>query len=376
MNLDKKEITVLIPDGEHPLLYQVVKCLSVCKNIKVHVISSKRHIPMSYSRYVVGFKAVPKSSVKEWLKTIDNYVSEHNIDLILPIQEERIEKLILHKEGLQSRGKLVPFTSLKDYKTAINKAKLSEHLSKYKIAQPETCIYNPLSNQKRINLSSYPIIAKPVQNLDGQGIKLLNNDKELNQFVETLKSTYVFQEFLEGYDIDCSVLCKNGEVLCHIIQRGILYENRDFSPAIGIQFLNENEVLETVKQLMKSLNWTGVAHIDLRYDNKSKSIKVIEVNGRFWGSMDGALAAGYNFPYLYCLLAKGVSIKRIKYNLMNYYNLKGFVNMIKRNPLKIFDWSFLKKNTMVLYIMKDPLPIIVKYFQRTRIILKNRITQN
>jgi len=376
MNLNKEDITILIPDGENPLLYQVVYCLSFCKDIKVHVISSKRHIPMSYSKYVVGYKAFRKSSVKEWLQAIDNYVSKHSIDLILPIHENCIENLILHKAELKSKDKLVPTTSLKDYTTAINKAKLSEHLSKFKIAKPETQIYNPLSDQKSVNLLGYPIIAKPVQNLDGQGIKLLNSEKELNLFIETLKSTYVFQEYLEGYDIDCSVLCENGEVLCHIIQRGILYENRDFSPAIGIQFLNENEVLETVKQLMTSLNWTGIAHIDLRYDNDSKSFKVIEVNGRFWGSMDGALAAGYNFPYLYCLLAKGVSIKRIKYNLMNYYNLKGFVNIIKRKPLKIFDWSFLKKNTMVLYIIKDPLPTIVKYFQRTRIILKNRITKN
>ncbi|NRB84282.1 MAG: ATP-grasp domain-containing protein [Winogradskyella sp.] len=376
MSLNNEKIDILIPDGENPLLYQVVYCLSFCKDIKVHVISSKRHIPMSYSKYVFGYKAVPKLGVKEWLQAIDNYVSEHNIDLILPIHEKCVENLILHKAELKSKDKLVPMTSLKDYKTAINKAKLSEHLSKFKLAQPKTQIFNPLSDQKSINLSSYPIIAKPVQNLDGQGIKLLNSDKELNMFLETLKSTYVFQEYLEGYDIDCSVLCENGEVLCHIVQRGILYENREFSPAIGIQFLNNNEVLEVVKQLMGSLNWTGIAHIDLRYDNNSKSIKVIEVNGRFWGSMDGALAAGYNFPYLYCLLAKGVSIKRIKYHLMNYYNLKGFVNMIQRKPLKIFDWSFLTKNTMVLYIVKDPLPTIVKYFQRTRIILKNRINQN
>lgn len=69
-----------------------------------------------------------------------------------------------------------------------------------------------------------------------------------------------------------------------------------FSPQLGYEFIEESNILKTISELMKSLNWSGVACVDIRFDNKEQIFKVIEINTRYWRSLMGSLAAGVNFP--------------------------------------------------------------------------------
>ena len=50
--------------------------------------------------------------------------------------------------------------------------------------------------------------------------------------------------------------------------------------------------------LIQKCKYTGVGHIDLRVDTKDKKVKLIEINPRFWGSLDYSTAIGLNFAHL------------------------------------------------------------------------------
>ena len=49
--------------------------------------------------------------------------------------------------------------------------------------------------------------------------------------------------------------------------------------------------------LLKAMNWDGVAMVEFRYDEASGRAVLLEVNGRFWGSLPLAVHAGCDFPY-------------------------------------------------------------------------------
>jgi protein-tyrosine-phosphatase len=67
-----------------------------------------------------------------------------------------------------------------------------------------------------------------------------------------------------------------------------------------------SELLDAARRLMAALRWTGVAMVEFRQDPRSGRWIFIEINGRFWGSLPLALAAGVDFPYhLYQLLVEG-----------------------------------------------------------------------
>jgi protein-tyrosine-phosphatase len=66
------------------------------------------------------------------------------------------------------------------------------------------------------------------------------------------------------------------------------------------------ELLDASVRLLKALDYTGVAMVEFKVDPKTGHWALIEVNGRFWGSLPLALAAGADFPLaLFRMLVEG-----------------------------------------------------------------------
>src|SRR5262249_30616411 len=59
----------------------------------------------------------------------------------------------------------------------------------------------------------------------------------------------------------------------------------------------------------RAMEWDGVAMVEFRYDPVSGDAVLMEVNGRFWGSLPLAVHSGVNFPYL-LYLAQGLGTPR------------------------------------------------------------------
>jgi hypothetical protein len=53
------------------------------------------------------------------------------------------------------------------------------------------------------------------------------------------------------------------------------------------------------------LEWHGVAMMEFKEDIRTGARFLMEVNGRFWGSLQLAIDAGVDFPHLVCQLALG-----------------------------------------------------------------------
>ncbi len=367
---NKKKWRVLIPDAEWEILTDHVKnCFSVLANMELYIMSNNKFIPNRFSRFISHFSYYPKTDkTSHWIKHINTEVDRYGIDFIMPVYEHGIRALISHRKSIKKTDSLMLMPALASFDTANNKVLLAEHLLRHGIPGPEIYKINP-KNNFRFSNPKFPMMAKPIEGSEGgSGILVFKNESEIEaHFNGDLQGRkFLFQKYIEGYDIDCSVLCKNGEIKAFTIQKGNLYINSPYSPAAGLEFLFEKELFETVQRLMRTLNWSGVAHIDLRYDESDNQFKVIEVNTRFWSSLEASLIAGINFPYLYCLLCLGKDFDLPKYKIINTLNLKGLVRRIRNNGLFLTRIGFIWNNTSIRYAINDPLPVIVKFFWRTK----------
>jgi protein-tyrosine-phosphatase len=52
------------------------------------------------------------------------------------------------------------------------------------------------------------------------------------------------------------------------------------------------------EQLMRALGWHGVAMVEFKYAPATGEFRLMEINGRFWGSLPLAVAAGADFPVM------------------------------------------------------------------------------
>ena len=55
---------------------------------------------------------------------------------------------------------------------------------------------------------------------------------------------------------------------------------------------------KTAEDLLAALGWVGVAMAEFKVDPRDGRPKLLEVNPRFWGSLNHAIVCGVDFPWL------------------------------------------------------------------------------
>lgn len=122
------------------------------------------------------------------------------------------------------------------------------------------------------------------------------------------------QEYVAGEEASVQFLCEKGAVVAACANRRI----RSTSPGGGPGALKETIPLdshgmaERGRRLAAALQWSGPMMVEFKIDRRSGKPILMEINGRFWGSLPLAVFAGVDFPYLYYRLSLGQDVERIE----------------------------------------------------------------
>jgi predicted ATP-grasp superfamily ATP-dependent carboligase len=105
----------------------------------------------------------------------------------------------------------------------------------------------------------------------------------------------LFQEFVAGeaYNLVCMAI--RGEVVA-IHQ----YQSLRTWEGCGVlrRTVPADVLLEAhARRLLRALDWDGVAHVGFFSDARTGRTGYMEVNGRFWGSTQASVDAGWDFPW-------------------------------------------------------------------------------
>lgn len=358
------KLNVLIPDGHSTWAMAVIHCLSEVEDYNLFVLSNKKHTPARYSKYTGYFKYVERGSDSEWEDIVANEIRSNSIDIIIPIAEHEILFLIQNGSTFSDSVKLIPLPELSSFQTASNKNVLNKFCEKNELPHPKSifCASNHLDAIKKADIK-FPILIKPLHQKGGDGIQKYKTSDDFNNDYGNTTSSILIQEFINGYDIDCSVLCLDGSILSYTIQRGNLKGHNDFAPQLGFDLYENPELFAVVKKAMAKLNWSGIAHLDLRYDELTNQYCIIEINPRFWGSIGASLNSGVNFPHLAIQLALYNKIDNLPFKPGHYMRLKGVIKTLKRRPGFIFNRSYLLNYTEVKPFLQDPKPTMFRFVE-------------
>lgn len=354
----------MIPDAENYLLINVLNCLSKVENVLIYTMTSNK-IGANYSRYITNCSVYPKTDdPRIRIENINSVVLKYNIDIIMPIHDSGVADLISYKEYIKNQQKIVLLPSREAHKIASNKGMLGLHLKSYGIPAPLTWVLRKENflAYREFDLN-FPFIIKPsTKSHGGLGVALVYTETELQNYLTTYKDfeDYVVQEYFEGEDWGCSVLCKNGSIRAYSLQRTILHEKNVFAPAIGIELVHDKKPLVLIEKLLKSLAWQGVAHIDMRYNPNTDQFVIIEMNARYWASIEASSLGGINFPYLHAKLSLGEDLALPSYSTIKYLKLKGVFSKILNDVFFLFNFRFLKSNTELGSVFKDPIPTVFR----------------
>jgi predicted ATP-grasp superfamily ATP-dependent carboligase len=116
----------------------------------------------------------------------------------------------------------------------------------------------------------------------------------------------LIQQRIAGPGIGLFALFDHGELLTAFAHRRL----REKPPSGGVSVLCQSVVVDPrlrdeAVRLLGPLGWHGVAMLEYKQDAATGRCFLVEVNGRFWGSLQLAVDAGVDFPYLSYQLAQG-----------------------------------------------------------------------
>jgi predicted ATP-grasp superfamily ATP-dependent carboligase len=365
-----KKISVLIPDGENEHVLWVVRSLAESRQVNIHVLSTKPWMPVRFSRYCRYDYCPGQDDDQARLEAIRAIARRSPVDVILPVSEDAVLFAATERDQLAKIAALPPLPDLEALRVARNKWLLNQFACEHDIQVPEAVLVtlDPIFYQ-RIETLEYPVLLKPITSTDGQGIRRFNSSSELRQLLTSqdqslFQDKCLVQSFVPGFDMGFSVLYRDGEMLAHTIQQGIISASHRFGPLMAMEFIRQHEVLASGQKLLSALRWSGIAHVDFRFDRRDSKPKILEVNARYWGSLLGSLVAGVNFPYLACQAALGMPFSPPEYHLKKYAHLttaikESVLALIGKNTFKNFSYQ----ETGLRFFGPDPLPEIVKRVQ-------------
>jgi predicted ATP-grasp superfamily ATP-dependent carboligase len=114
------------------------------------------------------------------------------------------------------------------------------------------------------------------------------------------------QERIDGPGVGVFLCCHAGKVVATFAHRRL----REKPPSGGQSVLCESvaaepQALEHASKLLAALAWDGVAMVEFKRNLADGSLRLMEINGRFWGSLQLAIDAGVDFPNLLVALRNG-----------------------------------------------------------------------
>jgi len=157
----------------------------------------------------------------------------------------------------------------------------------------------------------YPLVAKPAVKTGANTYKVryFHNRSELQGSFERQRDSWVgalIQEYCPGVGVGIGTIMRRGDPVAVFQHRRL----RELPYTGGVSVLSVSEAPNPVLRdaailLLRALDWEGVAMIEFRFDPHAGSYHLMEVNGRYWGSLSTASRAGVDFPYYEWQLAHG-----------------------------------------------------------------------
>jgi len=254
----------------------------------------------------------PAGDAGSFIESLRERIEQSGFDVLLPTTDLTTYTLSRHAGLLEDLAAL-PVAPSAASAMCKDKMQLTEFAIKNGIEAPKT--HRVSSEEHLCELApklDYPVIFKPRKSSGGVGTGLVRDSEELlgayRQLPGVSEDVFDFtqplvQEFVPGSVHEVNVLFNRGSPRALLTQRRLLKYPR-FGAGIYNETTNEPDLKERAVRLLSALNWHGPAQVEFLRHEKTGKPYLLEVNGRFWGTMDLSVAAGMDFPVLACRMAR------------------------------------------------------------------------
>lgn len=303
-------MVALVLDGDQRAALAITRALGrrgievvVGESCALNLSSSSRycHAALTY--------ASPTHDPSRFQAEIIQAVKAGSYRVLIPVTDVTLA-LISQIRPLLARDVQVPIPKSGAVETALDKERLFRLAQALGVPTPTTYfVEDPRQVEELAPKLSYPVVIKPRRSWTAREGVWIKSKVEYALDAPDLLAKYprahrraplpMLQELVVGPGCGIFALMDHGEPRASFAHLRL----REKPPWGGESVLRESIPMDPVLQeyalrLLRSLSWHGVAMVEFKRDQAGRLPKLMEINGRFWGSLQLAIDAGINFPHL------------------------------------------------------------------------------
>lgn len=310
---------VLVLDGNQRSALAATRALGR-QGIPVVVAGETRKTLAGSSRYRSdGFVyPSPYEHPEHFIATIRAEAAARNVRVILPMTDLTTLLVLRHRE--QFADTVIPWPSLDAFETLTDKRSLVRLAQVLGLPTPATCFARgPEKLAGLLAGFTFPVVLKPYRSILWSGGRWLaasvHYATSLRQAQDIVASheyfvhqPFLIQAYVRGEARGVFALYDSGRPAVFFAHRRL----REKPPSGGVSVLSESVAVDShlravAQRILDHVKWHGVAMVEFKVAADGTPY-LMEVNARLWGSLQLAIDAGIDFPYLLYRLAAGEGI--------------------------------------------------------------------
>lgn len=357
---------------------KVITCDSVFPAMTFFSIHSKAYfLYPSYFKQPLGFVDTLLKNVQKIRPTV-----------LMPMFEETY--ILAHFQNKFTRYTRLPIPSFEKLMIARDKLLIIKVARELGIPVPDMWIVENWNDLARISKEvDYPLVIKPRRARGAKGVNYVFSKKELSRSFKNTMNLFnaespeypLVQEYVPGTGYGVSMLFNQGELRAKFVHKRIVEYPVTGGASVERVSTRHPKMEEYAERLLAHLEWHGVAMVEFKLDARTKKPVMMEVNPRFWGSLNQAVCAGVNFPYLLYRMAVDGDVSHV----LNYrLGVKtrwffGYARAVIDSLVKLKKPSYVFKNFLKFYqcnmyydefsvedpkpFLMEPIPFLVQFLR-------------
>ncbi|RRJ31510.1 carboxylate--amine ligase [Halocatena pleomorpha] len=317
------EVLVLDSNGQAAL--SIVRSLGR-HGVRVTAGTERRFALGPVSRYATDtyIHPDPADDCYAFLDHLRAHLVDNDYFAVVPVTGKTTTLLSRHKDEIERTGTVVAAEDWETLSLVYDKANTFELAAELNVPAPGTFTPESQTDLDRIrNELSYPAViksrSKSMWTENGEHELSRVNDSYYVRSPDELSSTYemirtsndvfeeyppLVQEYVPGETQTTVVLADEGEILAHFQERRLRTDPPSGGNSTLLDGVRNQRMFESARTLIERLEWTGPAQVEFM-KRPDGEFQLIEINGRYWGSLPLAINSGVDFPWLHYRLLRG-----------------------------------------------------------------------
>lgn len=314
---------ILVTDGNSRAALAVTRSLGA-RGHDVYVACESPRSLAACSKYCCqdACYADPTVNSAAFLDDLVSLVERFEIDVLLPVTDICVLPVAENRDRFETLCH-VPLPSWESLRQAADKISIVDIARKLDVAVPTSVV---LQSAEQISVDReaipFPLVIKPSRSRVRQGDSWLytsvdyaySEDDLKQRLAEIPPAAYpvLLQERVKGPGIGVFYCFDNGKRVATFAHKRL----HEKPPSGGVSVLRESvsphpKADEYGQALLEALSWHGVAMVEFKLDDRDDTPKLMEINGRLWGSLQLAIDSGVDFPDILVRLAVGEHVQPV-----------------------------------------------------------------